>query len=93
MDNAIEERVDPIERLQSLMRKSYYAKPILESTISILKEERETGKIKIGLWLATLDNARMISLELDSAAHVLNVARSFLLSMVKESEDQEGEEQ
>jgi len=78
MDNVIEEHVDSIECLQALMRRSYYAKPILESTISILKEERETGKVKIALWWAALDNAEIISRELDSAAHALGVAREIL---------------
>ena len=78
MDNAIEERIDPIECLLALMSKSYYAKPILESTISILEEERETGKVKVALWFCTLDEAEMISREIDSASHALGVAREIL---------------
>jgi hypothetical protein len=89
----IKEKIDPIEYLQVLLRDSYYARPVLESVISLLQKDKQDGEVKFLDWYQVMDEAHKFELEIKSAAHAFGVARDFIVSLAADSEEQEGEEQ
>ena len=89
----IEEKIDPIEYLQVLLRDSYCARPILESVISLLQKDKQDGEVKFLDWYQVMDEVRKFELEIKSAAHAFGVALYYLTSLVAEDEEQQGEEQ
>jgi hypothetical protein len=89
----INKEVNSIEYLKFLLPDSCHARPVLESIMDLLEVDEQDGEVEFLDWAKVMKEVYDFEMKMKSAAHALEVARGFLLSMATLNEEQEGEKQ